>query len=76
MMRHLILTTSLPDGDYRTHGKLSWHERLRLELALWLYLSVPRRETMGIRTWTGNYTYEEAAAHNLIKAFSGEVNNA
>mgnify|MGYP001615598712 CR=1 len=49
MKGYLIWSACLHDGEYMT-CKPNWHERLRLRLAKWLYLSVQKQDKLIVST--------------------------
>jgi len=54
-MKYLILSASLPDGDYKT-SKGRWHERLKARIIKWLYLSIKKDCDIKVETTTGSST--------------------
>ena len=51
--KYLILSPYLPTGKILTNTHLKWHERLRIKIAKWLLLSVPKPDRLEITTTSG-----------------------
>ena len=51
---YLIHTYYLPVGNYKTSSLKYWHERLRINLAKWLFLSIKMEQDVVIKTTTGS----------------------
>ena len=54
MKGYMITTPCLRDGKYKTHGKLNWHQKLKVRVALRLFQSVPKPYDMEIKTTNGS----------------------
>ena len=57
--KYLILTPYLPEGKILTNTHLKWHERLRIKMAKWLFLSIPLRDMVEITTTSGVAGYDD-----------------
>ena len=58
--QYLILTPYLPTGKILTNTHLKWHERLRIKMAKWLFLSIPLRDMVEITTTSGVVGYDDS----------------
>ena len=58
--QYLILTPYLPEGKMLTNACLKWHERLRIKMAKWLFLSIPLRDMVEITTTSGVVGYDDS----------------